>query len=132
PHSRRDEPGPRGQGAGEELPRGPLLPAERRRGRAAAAPRAPRGPPTPHRALLARGRGALGAAAADAAPERTGTFREAKQRTIERFERAFIADALARHHGNVSKAADEMGMYRQHLQVKLAELGIDPEPCRRR
>jgi DNA-binding NtrC family response regulator len=55
-----------------------------------------------------------------------GTFREAKQRLIERFERQFIADALERHRGNISKAAEEMGMYRQHLQLKLAEYGIDP------
>jgi DNA-binding NtrC family response regulator len=56
----------------------------------------------------------------------SGTFREAKQRVVERFERQFIADALERHRGNISKAAEEMGMYRQHLQLKLAEYGIDP------
>jgi DNA-binding NtrC family response regulator len=60
-----------------------------------------------------------------------GTFREAKQRLVERFERDFIADALTRHRGNISKAAEEMGMYRQQLQQKLAEYGIDPEPYRR-
>ena len=60
--------------------------------------------------------------AADGAP---GSFRAAKQQVIERFERQFICDALERHRGNISKAAEEMGMYRQHLQVKLAEYGID-------
>src|SRR5262249_50737691 len=60
------------------------------------------------------------------------TFKEAKQLVVERFERRFIADALARHHGNVSKAAEDMGMYRQHLQLKLSEYGIDPETYRRR
>jgi DNA-binding NtrC family response regulator len=60
------------------------------------------------------------------------SFKEAKQRLIERFEREFIADALARHRGNVSRAAEEMGMYRQHLQVKLAEYGIDPTVYRGR
>ncbi len=64
--------------------------------------------------------------------ERAGTFKAAKQQTIERFERQFILEALERHHGNVSKAAEEMGMYRQHLQLKLAEYGIDPEPYRKR
>jgi DNA-binding NtrC family response regulator len=54
-----------------------------------------------------------------------GTFKEAKQQVVERFERQFIADALTRHQGNISKAADELGMYRQHLQTKLAEYGID-------
>jgi DNA-binding NtrC family response regulator len=60
------------------------------------------------------------------------TFKEAKQHLVERFEREFILDALERHHGNISRAAEEMGMYRQHLQTKLAEYGIDPEPYRRR
>jgi len=55
-----------------------------------------------------------------------GSFKEAKQRVIESFERQFIVDALARHHGNISKAAEDIGMYRQHLQLKLAEYGIDP------
>jgi DNA-binding NtrC family response regulator len=52
-------------------------------------------------------------------------FKESKQRVVEQFERRFIADALTRHRGNISKAAEEMGMYRQHLQLKLAEYGID-------
>ena len=60
------------------------------------------------------------------------TFKEAKQELIERFERQFIVDALARHGGNVSRAAEEMGMYRQHLQLKLAEYGIDPALYRAR
>ncbi len=60
------------------------------------------------------------------------SFKEAKQRIIEHFERQFIAEALARHHGNVSKAAEDMGMYRQHLQIKLAEYGIDPAAYRAR
>ena len=59
-------------------------------------------------------------------------FKDAKQRVVERFERQFIADALARHQGNISKAAEEMGMYRQHLQEKLAELGIDADQFRRK
>jgi two-component system, NtrC family, response regulator AtoC len=66
----------------------------------------------------------------DASPAPThdapGSFKEAKQRVIESFERQFIIEALARHHGNISKAAEDMGMYRQHLQLKLAEYGIDP------
>ncbi|MBZ5726071.1 MAG: sigma-54-dependent Fis family transcriptional regulator [Acidobacteriia bacterium] len=62
---------------------------------------------------------------------RSGHFREAKQRVIERFERQFICEALERHRGNISKAAEEMGMYRQHLQVKLADYGIDATAYRR-
>ena len=59
-----------------------------------------------------------------------GSFRAAKQQVIERFERQFLTAALARHRGNVSRAADEMGMYRQQLQQKLAEYGIDAERFR--
>ncbi len=58
------------------------------------------------------------------------SFKDAKQRVIERFERGYITQALTRHQGNVSKAAEDMGMYRQHLQVKLAEYGIDAEVFR--
>ena len=61
-----------------------------------------------------------------------GSFREAKQQAIERFERQFIHEALARHHGNISKAAEDMGMYRQHLQLKLAEYTIDASAYRDR
>jgi len=58
------------------------------------------------------------------------TFKEAKQIAIERFERGFITEALVRSQGNVSKAAEAMGMYRQHLQAKLAELRIDADAFR--
>ena len=64
--------------------------------------------------------------------ESAGSFRAAKQRVIERFERQFIEEALGRHHGNISHASEEMGMYRQHLQLKLTEYGIDPAKFRTR
>src|SRR2546425_692930 len=67
----------------------------------------------------------------DDGSELPGSFKEAKQRVIERFERRVIGEALERQHGNVSKAADELGMYRQHLQLKLAEYAIDPASYRR-
>ncbi len=59
-------------------------------------------------------------------------FKEAKQRAVDRFEREFISRALERHHGNVTRAAEEMGMYRQHLQLKLSKLGLDPRSFRDR
>jgi DNA-binding NtrC family response regulator len=58
------------------------------------------------------------------------TFKEAKQIAIDRFERGFITAALVRNHGNVTKAAEEMGMYRQHLQAKLSELRLDADGFR--
>ena len=69
--------------------------------------------------------GTVAAGESSAAHDLPGSFRDAKQQVIERFERQFICDALERHRGNISKAAEEMGMYRQHLQIKLAEYGID-------
>jgi DNA-binding NtrC family response regulator len=72
---------------------------------------------------------ALRAASVEDGPPRDaqpGSFKDAKQRMIEQFERQFIREALARHHGNISRAAEEIGMYRQHLQLKLAEYAIDP------
>lgn len=53
------------------------------------------------------------------------SFKEAKQRLVENFERRFIEAALERNAGNISRTADEIGMYRQHLQGKLAEYGIE-------
>ena len=46
-------------------------------------------------------------------------------RKMEKFEREFIWQALLRNRGNISKTAEELGMYRQHLQLKLHELGVD-------
>ena len=55
------------------------------------------------------------------------SFREAKERVVEAFERNFLLDALRRHGGNVTKAAEEVGMYRQNFQQKMRELGITVE-----
>src|SRR2546422_2230355 len=71
-------------------------------------------------------------AAPEESDERPGSFRDAKQQMIERFERQFIGEGARGHPGNNSRAADELGMYRQHLQTKLAEYGIDAEVYRRR
>ncbi len=57
-------------------------------------------------------------------------FKVAKQEAVDHFERTFICSALRRHGGNVTRAAEEMGMYRQHLQMKLSKLDIDPKTFR--
>jgi two-component system response regulator AtoC len=54
-------------------------------------------------------------------------FREAKERVVEAFERDFLLRALRRHGGNITKAAEEVGMYRQNFQQKMRELGITAE-----
>ncbi len=81
---------------------------------------------------LVRPAGGEAAAPAGDGAEDPSTFKAAKQQVIERFERQFIVEALERHHGNISKAAEEMGMYRQHLQLKLGEYAIDSEVYRKR
>jgi DNA-binding NtrC family response regulator len=58
------------------------------------------------------------------------TFREAKDHVVGVFEREFLVQALRRHGGNISKAAEEVGMYRQNFQQKMRELGITAEGLR--
>ncbi len=40
------------------------------------------------------------------------------------FERKYLMDVLERNHGNISQAADAIGIHRQTLQYKLKQLGI--------
>ena len=70
---------------------------------------------------------AAAATSAAASPGAPVSFREAKDRVVEAFERDFLVQALRRHGGNISKAAEEIGMYRQSLQQKMRELGITVE-----
>jgi two-component system response regulator AtoC/two-component system nitrogen regulation response regulator NtrX len=73
--------------------------------------------------------GEVGTPAADAVPDaKSGlSFRDAKAQLVESFERDFLLQALRRHGGNISKAAEEVGMYRQNFQQKMRELGISVE-----
>src|SRR5262249_1665862 len=41
------------------------------------------------------------------------TFREAKQRTVREFERAYVLASLEKHRGNVTRAAQEAGKDRR-------------------
>jgi DNA-binding NtrC family response regulator len=54
-------------------------------------------------------------------------FSEAKKRTVEEFERGFLLRALRAHDGNISRAAESIGMVRQSLQQKIRELGLRSE-----
>ncbi len=49
---------------------------------------------------------------------------EAKARLTDAFERQAIESALAASEGNVSAAARSLGIHRQNLQQKMAQLGI--------
>jgi DNA-binding NtrC family response regulator len=55
------------------------------------------------------------------------SFREAKDQVVETFERDFLQQALQRHGGNITKAAEEVGMYRQNFQQKMRELGLNAD-----
>jgi DNA-binding NtrC family response regulator len=59
------------------------------------------------------------------------SFRDAKDRVVQAFERDFILQALRRHGGNITKAAEEVGMYRQNFQQKMRELGITVDEASR-
>ena len=58
------------------------------------------------------------------------SFREAKDKMVATFERDFLLAALRRHEGNITKAAEEIGMYRQNFQQKMRELGISADDAR--
>jgi DNA-binding NtrC family response regulator len=52
------------------------------------------------------------------------TFREAKEKFVGDWEREFFVLALLATGGNISRAAELTGMYRQSFQQKMRELGI--------
>jgi len=69
-----------------------------------------------------------GAAPSAAGPALEGLpFSEAKKRVVEDFERRFLLGALRKSGGNVSRAAESIGMVRQSLQQKIRELGLRSE-----
>ncbi|MDI6782509.1 MAG: sigma-54 dependent transcriptional regulator [bacterium] len=56
------------------------------------------------------------------------TYREAKQAVLAGFERKFFTEALRAAQGNVSKAAEAVGMHRKNFYEKLNIYQIDPDP----
>jgi DNA-binding NtrC family response regulator len=54
-------------------------------------------------------------------------FREAKEKFVGQWEREFFLRALRASGGNISRAAEAAGMYRQSFQQKMRELGISVE-----
>jgi DNA-binding NtrC family response regulator len=73
----------------------------------------------------------LAAAPGESPPRADGgpdvAFGDAKKQAVARFERAFLLGALRRSGGNVSRAAESIGMVRQSLQQKIRELGLRSE-----
>lgn len=52
------------------------------------------------------------------------SFKEAKKRVIEAFEREFITRSLEEHNGNITRTASALGLHRQALQQKIRELKL--------
>ena len=52
------------------------------------------------------------------------SFREAKERVVAASSATSCSRRSAAHGGNITKAAEEVGMYRQNFQQKMRELGI--------
>lgn len=63
---------------------------------------------------------------ADEAPAASFRFPSFKAAT-DAYQREFILHKLAEHDGNVSKAAEEMGVDRSHLYRRMRNLGIQPK-----
>ena len=55
------------------------------------------------------------------------TYEEALERARHAFDRAFLGAALERHDGNVTRAAEALGLHRQSLQKLLKKAGIRRE-----
>jgi len=70
---------------------------------------------------------APGAAGGPGDEDAAASFAEAKRVAVERFERDYLLAALRRAGGNVSRAAESIGMVRQSLQQKIRELGLRSE-----
>jgi len=51
-------------------------------------------------------------------------FADAKAQLLDSFERTMVRTALDKHDGNISAAARDLGLHRQSLQQKLAQLDI--------
>jgi DNA-binding NtrC family response regulator len=67
---------------------------------------------------------AVAATAGEAPLDNRLTFREAKEKFVGEWERDFFIRALRATGGNISRAAERVGMYRQSFQQKMRELGI--------
>jgi DNA-binding NtrC family response regulator len=53
------------------------------------------------------------------------SWADARARAMEAWERGFLAAALERHGGNVSRTAQALGIHRQSLQKRLRQIGLE-------
>jgi DNA-binding NtrC family response regulator len=84
--------------------------------------------------IAGEGYGFRGSEAERSPLDLAGTFSEAKQRAIERFERAYLETIMRRCGGNLSRASREADLARHHLRELLKKRGLygdgggDPAP----
>ena len=52
-------------------------------------------------------------------------FKEAKAQLVEAFERDYLTALLARHHGNISRAASEAGIDRNYIHRLVKKYGLE-------
>ncbi|MGE0872978.1 MAG: sigma 54-interacting transcriptional regulator [Kofleriaceae bacterium] len=65
--------------------------------------------------------------ASTARPDIARPFRELKQETIDRFEKAYLIELLRTHNGNLAQAARAAGMDRKNLWALVERHGLDRE-----
>ncbi|MBD0320664.1 MAG: sigma-54-dependent Fis family transcriptional regulator [Gemmatimonadetes bacterium] len=53
------------------------------------------------------------------------SWADARARALDAWERGFLAAALERHGGNVSRTAQSLGIHRQSLQKRLRQIGLE-------
>jgi DNA-binding NtrC family response regulator len=53
------------------------------------------------------------------------SWADARARAMDSWERGFLAAALERHGGNVSRTAQALGIHRQSLQKRLRQIGLE-------
>jgi two-component system response regulator GlrR len=68
-------------------------------------------------------------AAADSAPGEAESFRAARARTIEEFERQYVGETLRQHKGNVTQAARQAGKDRRAFGRLVKRYNIDRQLC---
>ncbi|HJL19493.1 MAG TPA: FHA domain-containing protein [Sandaracinaceae bacterium LLY-WYZ-13_1] len=67
----------------------------------------------------------LGAPTASADRQAPLPYKEAKARVLDRFTERYVRELLARHDGNLTRAAEEAGVARQHLATLAKRYGVD-------
>lgn len=84
--------------------------------------------PSPSDAMSEPRADAPSVAAAPPSPRRGETFREAKAQAVEDFERAFVAELLRKHAGNITRASRDARKDRRAFGRLVKKLGLDRAP----